>query len=271
MAVDHSVVAAIISQIAHAAEHQKRQAFIGIVPATHDIADGGDLPGDRFMAGPFQIHQIVMHRAMLWIVNEIVDHQHLRTPLYKWGALHIMRPDIAVEHDAGGVVMHQRTLGMLTLGMTGVGQTLGRQIAPENNIVAGPFAPLFHRIAGKAWPAGRHIFVHSPEKAVIFDQHIMRSCGGEGVGLPSASLGLSIDAGQNAQVLDFYIMAPHVDAPANDGNARCWCRLTGDGYKGLVDTERRALQIDRAAHFENDHALARLRDRGGQRAGAILG
>src|SRR3546814_12409201 len=62
--VDRDIVLAIILQVAVAAQHQKGQPRVGVVAAAHHIADRGDLAGDIIMPDPFEVHQVVMHRAM---------------------------------------------------------------------------------------------------------------------------------------------------------------------------------------------------------------
>src|SRR3546814_3003200 len=77
--MDRHIVPAIIFEVPVAAEHQEGQAFVGVVAAAHDIADRGDLSGNIVVADPFEVHQIIMHRAVSGIVDQIVDRSEENT------------------------------------------------------------------------------------------------------------------------------------------------------------------------------------------------
>src|SRR3546814_3178279 len=76
-----------------------------------------------------------MHRAVSGIVDQIVDHQRLPAALDQRIALDIMRPDIAIEDDARRIVVDQRPLAMLALGMARVGEALGGEIVRKADVV----------------------------------------------------------------------------------------------------------------------------------------
>src|SRR3546814_16042711 len=91
-----------------------------------------------------------MHRAVSGIVDQIVDHQRLPAALDQRIALDIMRPDIAIEDDARRIVVDQRPLAMLALGMARVGEALGGEIVRKANVVTRPLQPPLSALAGAA-------------------------------------------------------------------------------------------------------------------------
>ena len=212
-----------------------------------------------------------MHRAPLRIVDQVVDHQHLRPALHQRAAFDIVRPDVAIEDDAGGIVVHQRTLGMFALGMARIRQTLGGEVEPEDDVVAGAFAPFLHRGAGETRAGGGHVLVHAPQEGAVLDHHPRRAHGGQGIGFPPAALGLPVGTGEHADMLDLHIMGLDVDSALDDRDAGAGCGLAGDGQEGVVDIDAGAAKIDHPCHFEHDDARPLGLDRGAQAAGAVGG
>ena len=51
---------------------------------------------------------------------------------------------------------------MLALWVAAIGKAFGRQIVGKGDVAAGSVAPFFDGFSGKAWPAGRHIFINAP-------------------------------------------------------------------------------------------------------------
>src|SRR3546814_19569119 len=70
---------------------------------------------DIVVPDPFEVHQVVVHRAVPGIVDQIVDHQHLCPALHQRRALDIMPPDVAIEDEAGGVVVAELALAVISL------------------------------------------------------------------------------------------------------------------------------------------------------------
>src|SRR3546814_15296615 len=93
------------------------------------------------MPDPFEVHQIIMHRAVSGVIDQIVDHQRLSAALDQRIALDIMRPDVAVKDDARRIVVDQRPLAMLALRMARVGEALGGEIVRKTDVVARPLTP----------------------------------------------------------------------------------------------------------------------------------
>src|SRR3546814_18241905 len=88
-----------------------------------------------------------------------------------------MRPDIAIEDDARRIVVDQRPLAMLALGMARVGEALGSEIVRKADVVARPLPPLLNALAGEARARRRHILVDPPQEGAMIDDDILRRDG----------------------------------------------------------------------------------------------
>src|SRR3546814_19407062 len=99
-----------------------------------------------------------------------------------------MRPDIAIEDDARRIVVDQRPLAMLALGMARVGKALGGEIVRKADVVTRPLPSLLAALAGEARARRRHILVDHPPEGAVIDDDILRSHGREGVGFQPAAL-----------------------------------------------------------------------------------
>src|SRR3546814_14018585 len=83
-----------------------------------------------------------------------------------------MRPDIAIEDDARRIVVDQRPLAMLALGMARVGEALGGEIVRKADVVARPLPPPLNALAGEARARRRHILVHPPQEGALIDDDL---------------------------------------------------------------------------------------------------
>src|SRR3546814_19667356 len=119
-----------------------------------------------------------MHRAVSGIVDQIVDHQRLPAALDQRIALDIMRPDIAIEDDARRIVVDQRPLAMLALGMARVGEALGGEIVRKADGVTRPRPPLLDPLAGEAPPRSRHLLIDTPPERPGVDDRTETRLGG---------------------------------------------------------------------------------------------
>src|SRR3546814_18504290 len=111
-----------------------------------------------------------------------------------------MRPDIAIEDDARRIVVDQRPLAMLALGMARVGEALGGEIVRKADVVTRPLPPLLDALAGEARARRRPILVDPPQEGAVIDDDILRRDGREGVGFPPAAIRLAVAAGIAAPV-----------------------------------------------------------------------
>src|SRR3546814_3292910 len=118
------------------------------------------------------------------------------------------------------IVVDQRPLAMLALGMARVGEALGGEIVRKADVVARPLPPLLNALAGEARARRRHILVDPPQEGAMIDDDILRRDGREGVGFPPAALRLAVDAGIAAQVAHHDVVRLHVDAGADEGDTR---------------------------------------------------
>ena len=116
----------MIAQIPVAAEHEKWQILVGGGTSAHHVADGCHFACHIRLASPFERHQVIMHRALAGVVDQIVDHRRLCTALDQRAAFDIMRPNVAVKQDAGRIVMNERAFAMLALWVAGIGKAFGR-------------------------------------------------------------------------------------------------------------------------------------------------
>src|SRR3546814_19510779 len=91
----------------------------------------------------------------------------------------LMRPDIAIEDDARRIVVDQRPLAMLALGMARVGEALGGEIVRKADVVTRPLPPLLDALAGEARARRRHILVDPPQEGAVIHEDILRSDGRE--------------------------------------------------------------------------------------------
>ena len=121
------------------------------------------------MIAPFQRHEIIMDGAFARIIKDVVDQLHLPAALNQRIALHIMSVEIAINKDLAGIVVDQRALAMLALGMAGLGQSFGRDIVGEGDGVAGVAAPIFGCFPFKTRAGGGHIFIDRPGEAAMTD------------------------------------------------------------------------------------------------------
>ena len=160
---------------------------------------------------------------------------------------------------------------MLALGVRRIGEALGRQVRPEDDVAAGAFAPFFHRIPRKARARSGHVFVDAPEKAVVLDQQIMRRTRGKGIDLPAMPLGQAIGTDRDAQVANDHVMRGHIDAAAQDRDPRGRGRLTRDRDMRLGNGQRGPFEVDRAAHFEDDDTRPFAGERFAEAARTVLG
>src|SRR3546814_19303903 len=96
-----------------------------------------------------------------------------------------MRPDIAIEDDARRIVVDQRPLAMLALGMARVGEALGGEIVRKADVVTRPLPPLLDALAGEARARRRPLLVHPPQDGAVIGDAIPRPAGREGFGLRS--------------------------------------------------------------------------------------
>ena len=134
---------------------------------------------------PFEVHQIVVDRLRARIEDQIVDHRRVDAALEQRRALVIVGVDVAVDEDAGGVVVDQRALGVLALGMAGVGEPLGEEIVGEGDVVAGAAPPVRRRRAGEARARGGEILVQRPGHRAMVDDHVVGADRREARPLPS--------------------------------------------------------------------------------------
>ena len=68
----------------------------------------------------------------------------------QWIAFVVVGIQIADDENVAGIVMNQRALGMLALGMRGVRQAFGDDVVAEGNAMRRALAPLRERLAGEA-------------------------------------------------------------------------------------------------------------------------
>ncbi|WP_254519701.1 hypothetical protein, partial [Salmonella enterica] len=76
--------------------------------------------------------------------------------------------------------------------------------------MAGALAPIVRRPALEARAGCGHILVDRPGEAAMVDDDMMGGHGGQGVGFPTAQLGLAIDAGADADMAHHDIMSRDV-------------------------------------------------------------
>jgi hypothetical protein len=58
------------------------------------------------------------------VVDEVVHDRAVHAALEERMALDVVRPDVAIEEDVRDVVVHERALRVLALGMGGIGEAL---------------------------------------------------------------------------------------------------------------------------------------------------
>ena len=113
--VDRDVVAAVIVEIAAAAEHQERDVARRRRPGAQHVADDGHAAVLKRHVAPFERLQVVVHRARAGVVDEIVHDRAAHAALEQRAALEVVRVEVAVDQDVGDVVVDQRALGVLEL------------------------------------------------------------------------------------------------------------------------------------------------------------
>src|SRR3546814_12625805 len=123
-----------------------------------------------------------------------------------------MRPDIAIEDDARRIVVDQRPLAMLALGMARFGEALGGEIVRKADVVTRPLPPLLDALAGEARARRRHILVAPPQEGAVIDADILLRDGREGVGFQPQALRLPAESGITALVAPHAVVLFHSDA-----------------------------------------------------------
>ena len=126
---------------------------------------------------------------------------------------------------------------MFALRMARVCETFRGKVQAKHDVVAGPRAPFFDRIAGEAGAGRRHVLIDRPHEGAILDHDIVGGGSGKRVGFPPAELGLAIDTGEDAQVLEFDVVRLHVDPATHDGDAGRRRGLTCNGDERFGDGE----------------------------------
>src|SRR5690606_395527 len=126
---------------------------------------------------------------------------------------------VAVDEDAGRVVVDQRALAVLSFGMAGVSEALGEDVVGERYVARSSRAPFLYRIAGEAGARGGQVLVHSPGDRTMVDDHIAGGDGGDAVSFPVAPFRLSGYARADANVADDDVVRANVESAADDGDA----------------------------------------------------
>ena len=224
------------------------------------------------MIAPFLGHQIIMNDALARIEDQIVAHLDARATLHQHVALVIVGIEIVHDQDLGGVVVDERTFGMLDLAVRGPGQALGRDVVGKRDAVGGRGTPLVGRVADEAPARDRHVLVGGPGERAVIGNHVHRAADGrEGVFLPAAFLRRAGFTDLHADVLEHDVVRADVDAAADQSNARRRGGLAGNRDVVLVDGERLPVKIDHPADFEYDDARSLGIDGRAQRARPVIG
>ena len=90
-----------------------------------------------------------MNCPVAWIVDVIIHDHTLCASFKKWIALHIACKQISYNGNFCGIVVDQRSFGMLTFGVTGMTQTFSNNIITKCDRMRSILPPFFQVIAFK--------------------------------------------------------------------------------------------------------------------------
>ena len=140
--------------------------------------------------------------------------------------------------------------------MRRIRQSLGDQVVAVEDVARCAGAPLFRRRPGEARTGGREVLVHRPGEGAMINDQIVRARGRDGVFGEARRARLAIVARPDAQVLDDHVVGLHINAAANQRDARRRGRLPRNRDVRMVDRDCLLLEIDDTAHFEHDDPRA---------------
>ena len=173
--VDRDVVVLVQLDVARAAEHEQRESGRRRRAAAQHVADQRHLPDLVRLAAPLFGDQVVVHGARARVVDQVVDHHAAHAALEQRIALVVVRVEVADDQDVRGVVVDQRALGMLALGVRRVRQAFGDDVVAEGDAVRRAAAPFLRRLAGEARAGGRQVLVDRPGHRAVIDDHVVRA------------------------------------------------------------------------------------------------
>ena len=141
--VGRYIVRLVQFDIAFPAEHEKGNCVIGRCATLQHVADQREPAGLIRMVAPLARPEVVVDGALARIEDDIVCKYAARAALEQGVALAVVRVQIADDDDAGDVVVHERTLGVVAgLAVRGMRHSSG--VAPEKRL---PDADRFSSVA----------------------------------------------------------------------------------------------------------------------------